>query len=64
MLFLVYIRGLITKYWKKGCKGRGTDTKIRMIRRTMKSSRCRKARGTQEDRNETSRGQGGKLVEG
>lgn len=57
MLSLVYNRGLINKYWKKECKGRGKDTEIRVIRRAMKNCRCWKARGgAREDRIETFRG--------
>lgn len=55
-LCLVYNRGLINKYQKKGGKGR-EDTNRRVIRKAMINGRCREARGgAREEGKETLEG--------
>lgn len=60
-LCLVYNRGLINKYQRKGGEGR-ENTNIRVIRKAVIKSRCRKTRGgARKGGKETLKGQEGKL---
>lgn len=61
-LCLVYNRGLINKYQRKGGEGREKNTSIRVIRKAVIKSRCRKTRGgARKGGKETLKGQEGEL---